>query len=79
MDYNAEEMAAAIHRTATELGIRLDRLRVTVEAATEQFKQLNSNIQDAAASSARLACALNWLTGVGAVAALAGVLVAILR
>lgn len=78
MDSDAAEIASATARMSTELGIRLDRLRVTVEAATNQLQQLNSNIQDASQSSKRLALALNWLTAVAGVVAFLGVVVAAL-
>ena len=76
MDSDADELVSAAFRLSTELSLRLNQLRVSVEAATSQLQQLNLSIETTAKSSGRLACALNWLTAVGAGAALAGVVVA---
>ena len=54
-------------------------LQADLRNITGALDQLNANIQAASVSSGKLARALNWLTGVGALAALVGVLVAIIH
>ena len=57
---------------------KLGQLGDSINAATHELKTLNATVLDASKASERLARALNWLTAVGAVAALAGAVVAII-
>ena len=58
---------------------QLGRLNEHIEEVNGKLDQLSADIQGASASSERLALALNWLTAVGAVVAVLGVIVAVVE